>query len=169
MEIYGFHLKLSCFTPTSSIDPSTSFLLSPRDDWETRLCVCNDKLRPCQLKLVKWNLTALFVFALGGTPWLSRRYSWWCSFWKLYLYGEPNERKLGEGSSKQIKSEKEKRRGGRRAYLTVIGRVQEFYEFQLWIKTDFEGRERKGNTIYEISHSATIIWFFVQWMQQWCW
>ena len=154
MEIYGFHLKLSCFTPTSSIDPSTSFLLSPRDDWETRLCVCNDKLRPCQLKLVKWNLTALFVFALGGTPWLSRRYSWWCSFWKLYLYGEPNERKLGEGSTKQIKSEKEK--GGERGVHILLLLV----EFRNFMNSNFELkqtlREGKGRVI-QYMKSPTVL------------
>ena len=86
-----------------------------------------------KLKVVKSNLTAyLFLHLVGGRPWLSWRYSWWCSFWKLYLYGEPNERKLGEGSPKQIKSEKEK--GGERGVHILLLLV----EFRNFMNSQFE-------------------------------
>ena len=54
MEIYGFHLKLSCFTP--------SFLFSHCDDWEI------PPVLNVELKLVKSNLTAyLFLHSGGGS------------------------------------------------------------------------------------------------------
>lgn len=61
------------------------------------------------------------------------------------MYGEPNERKLGEGSTKQIKSEKEK--GGEKGVhiLLLLVDFRNFMNSQFELKLTL--REGKGNIL----------------------